>query len=141
MKKLLLLFVFIGGTLLANAQYTFYSFNYDVVDKQTKQVRSNELQRQIYNISLTDKVLVHNVFADEGDEIEDSQVYQITDMEELSEGVVVFTALSGVTGNSYEYRLKVVESGESTLTLVKKDDDYNIRYNGTVSTLKLFKQE
>ncbi|HVZ57025.1 MAG TPA: hypothetical protein VG870_10240 [Chitinophagaceae bacterium] len=140
MKKLILLFLLSGGALLAKSQYTFYSTNYNEISKTSKEALSTSEQRQLYNISFADKIFIHNKFKPGEDEIEDSQIYQITDVEDLGEGITMFTTLSGVTGNSYQYILKVNESGESSLTQVMKDEDYNIRFNGTLTSLKTVKQ-
>jgi hypothetical protein len=141
MKKLLLLLLFTGSTLLTKAQYTFYSTNYDEISKTSKNSLSNTAQRQLYNISFSDKLFIHNIFNTGEETIHVSQIYQITDVEDLGEGITMFTTLSGITGNTYQYILRVNEYGESSLTQVLKDEDYNIRYNGTLTSLKTFKQD
>jgi hypothetical protein len=136
--SLLLTLVFI--TLQSEAQMTFYASGYDVVGKTSKSVLSSVAKRQVFNISLKDKLLIHTVFKEDEDEVEDSQIYQITTFEQVIEGLYVFTAKSGVSGNSYDYRINLTDSDNPTFEQVVKDEEYNMLYKGTMTLLKTFEQ-
>ena len=129
------------STFLVNAQYTFYAYESNLVDKETGKVSSSETGRELYNISFTDNILIHNVFSSSGDYISDSQVYKIIDKVELKNGGIEFTTISGVTGNTYTYRLETNGSSTSSLTQIFKNEDYNKRYKGDLATLKTYRQE
>lgn len=125
---------------MAGAQYTFTCTSIDLVNKSSKEVTEHNAVMQIYNISLKDRVLVHNVFEDGTDGVSDSQVYQITEIRESEGKEIVFFAKSGVTGKLYEYRLVDAEGEVPALWLKVNNEDYDMRYNGMVSTMKTYQQ-
>lgn len=123
------------------AQFTFYASGYDRVDKSTNERMASISQRQIFNVSFYDKILTHTVFAEEEDEIQDSQIYQITNMEVITENIFAFTAKSGVSGNSYDYRINLTDKENPVFEQILRDESYKVRYKGTFSELKTFEQK
>lgn len=141
MKKTFLLVVSVFLLIAAKAQYTFFVTGYDRVDKVTGEVLGSETYRMIYNISFKDNLFIHNVLKDDSDEMDDSQIYSIENIRKIGSNTFQFTTKSGLTGNTYEYRLKVNETGESTMMYITSDDEYDLRYRGTLSTLKTLNQD
>lgn len=140
MRKLFFLALSLVAVYTAGAQYTFTCTSIDLVNKSSQAVTEHNEVRQIYNISLKDRVLVHNVFEDGVEGVSDSQVYQITEVKESGANEIVFYAKSGVSGKLYEYRLVDAEGAVPALWLKVADEDYDMRYNGMVSTMKTFQQ-
>ena len=140
MKKVVLFILLSAFFMQAEAQFTFYAKGYEKVEKSTKKVLNEYETKEIYSFSFTDKILIHIVFDDESDEVNDSQVYKITEVEELRDGLFEIETTSGVSGRTYTYRLFIDEDGEYTLTQTFKDESYNYRYKGTGSKMKTFIQ-
>ena len=139
MKKILLLLLLAGTAGFANAQYSFLSTTNTLVKKTTGEKAESEDKVQIYNISLKDMLLVHNVFDEETGEM-DSQIYQLTEVSQPNDDLITFQAKSGVSGKTYEYRLNMKDKENPALILVLANNDYNLQYNGKLTPLKTFKQ-
>ncbi len=108
--------LFCGLLILANslsAQYSFSVKSYNEIDLESKETISSNSVNQIFNISLKDNYLIHNVLDDLGN-IDDSQFYKIIDQEN-KEGLLWLSCESGVSGNVYKYLISLNESSESQL--------------------------
>ena len=124
----------------ANAQVTFYASGYAALDDSTGAVLATSTKRQIYNVSFKDKLLVHTVFDEKEDKISDSQVYQIENMDVSGDNVFTFSAKSGLSGNSYIYRMNLGDMSKSIFEQLYKEDKYTVRFSGAYSSLKTFVQ-
>lgn len=94
----------------------------------------------IYNVSIKDQVLIHNVLDLEG-LVTDSQVYKISDLKvETVEGITSFkfNATSGVSGKVYGYYFSFI----SSMAMVDRTqpDGFVESFVGTSVVLKTFKQ-
>lgn len=125
----------------ADAQFTFYASGYEQLDKTTNKKMGGYSQRQLFNVTFFDKMLVHTIFNDEDDEVKVSQVYQITNIEVITEGIYAFTAKSGVSGSSYDYRINLTDKEDPFFEQILRDESYKVRYKGTFSELKTFEQK
>jgi hypothetical protein len=124
-------------SIASNAQYSFYSSSFSLIDAESKEVISSEVKYQSHNVSFPDSLLIHNIF-DESGKIIDSQIYQIT--EANSEGeLIMFSALSGVSGNTYYYVLKSEEDNYVLLQYFQDDNSFYL-YDAETTDLKTFKQ-
>jgi len=95
---------------------------------------------EIYNISLQDGFLVHNILKD--NLISDSQLYKIskiTRTTEKEENKFAFDATSGLSGNVYRYEVYFDKEGGVTLNLTQPNGDATV-YLATSGILKTFKQ-
>ncbi len=96
---------------------------------------------QSYNISFTDKILVHNVYKD--GYIDASQIYAITNLEKYTEdGNTIFklTATSGVSGNEYYYKVSITKDGKLKSLVLTQMDKTSAMFTGDVSELRTYKQ-
>ncbi len=122
---------------MSNAQYSFYSSSFSLIDAESKEVISSEIKYQSHNVSFPDSLLIHNIF-DESGKIIDSQIYHIT--EANSEGeLIMFSALSGVSGNTYYYVLKSEEDNYVLLQYFQEDNSFYL-FDAEATDLKTFKQ-
>ncbi len=95
---------------------------------------------EVYNISLADGYLIHNIFTD--GLVTDSQVYKLSNIKNKNtEGEVTYTfnATSGVSGKLYQYEVSTDAEDATTLTLTQPEGDKTI-YMATVVLLKAYKQ-
>ena len=95
----------------------------------------------IFNVSLADKILVHNVFED--GYISASQIYSLSDVEKYTEQentVFKFTAISGVSGNSFYYKITINKEGKLSSLILTQMDKSTVSYFGSVSALRTLKQ-
>lgn len=136
MKSLLTLFALltffslIGQTsILSNVTHVF--------DIQEDKITESVPQLQLFNISFSDSLLVHNVFNAEN-ELQDSQIYRITALEE-NDHLITFTTLSGISGLSYVYMLKTDEDFMSLMQYFQDEQTLRI-FEGPNSPLKPFNQ-
>lgn len=135
MKKLFLL----GLILLAkslSAQYSFAVSSYNEIDLETKETKSSVPVNQLFNVSLKDNFLIHNVINESG-MIEDSQLYKIIKQKETN-GVVSLSCKSGVTGSVYEYLISKDAEGGATLYQVANNALYLLE--SKMSPLKTYKK-
>ena len=95
---------------------------------------------EVYNISLADGYLIHNIFTD--GIVTDSQVYKISNVKSTnsdSELTYTFNATSGVSGKIYQYEISTDAEDATTLTLTQPEGDKTI-YMATIVILKAYKQ-
>lgn len=139
MKKLLVVLLAFVSMNKSNAQITFISYDYDSYSNY-KLVENNVSKKQLFNISFSDKIFIHNVFSSEDPtQIDVSQIYSITDMTSKN-GTYYITVLSGVSGNSYYYGIKFIND---KVVMYQYDDETKSSYskfNGTGTVLKTFSQ-
>ncbi|MDQ3109186.1 MAG: hypothetical protein M3R17_04765 [Bacteroidota bacterium] len=142
MKKILLaLFVLVAVS--AHAQYvelkglTFQATTYyDTDDGASKAKTCNE----IFDISFSDGFMVHNILTEDG-KVDQAQFYKISDLRRSSEDGITwfkFNAISGVSGNSYKYWIKINGDGVATISLITADAD--ITYKGGTYNIKTYDQ-
>jgi hypothetical protein len=134
MKKLLLL----GLVLLAKslpAQYSFAVSSFNEIDLETKETKSTVAVNQIFNISLKDGYLIHNVLNESGS-VDDSQVYKIISKKDKN-GVLVLSCKSGISGNVYEYLISKDAEGGATLYQVANNALYLLE--SKMTPLKTYK--
>ena len=135
MKKLFLL----GLILLAkslSAQYSFTVSSFNEIDLETKETKSSVAVNQIFNVSLKDNFLIHNVLNESG-YVEDSQLYKIIKQKETN-GVVSLSCKSGVTGSVYEYLISKDAEGGATLYQVSNNALYLLE--SKMTPLKTYKK-
>ena len=108
-------------------------------------VENNEPQSvavdQLYAISFTDKILTHAIYSKGS--ISDSQIYQIENDTNLISGentIYKFVALSGISGNRFNYEIKIDKDGKLLSLKVIQPDGTNTIFKGSISTLKTYKQ-
>lgn len=141
MRKIVILFLLVGISHIATAQFTFFSTNNDKVRKPNLTAVAHEEKIQLFNISFSDMILVHTIFNKEGTEVYDAQVYQIAEILEYTDDQITFITKSGVTGKLFKYRMVNEGSGNVTLYLVYDELEFDLRYNGTATNMKTFKQD
>lgn len=96
---------------------------------------------EVYNISLSDGYLIHNIFKD--NVISDSQLYKISNIKrttEKEENKFAFDATSGLSGNVYHYEVYFGKEGSVTLNLTQPNGDATV-FLATSAILKTFKQK
>lgn len=141
MRKIVILILLICISRIASAQFTFFSTNNDKVRKPNLTTVAHEEKIQLFNISFSDMILVHTIFNKEGTEVYDAQVYQIAEILEYTDDQITFITKSGVTGKLFKYRMVNEGSGNVTLYLVYDELEFDLRYNGTATNMKTFKQD
>jgi hypothetical protein len=108
-----------------------------LIDATSKEIVSSDVKYQSYNVSFPDSLFVHNIF-DESGKIIDSQIYHIT--EATSEGeFIMFSVLSGVSGNTYYYVLKSEEDNYQLYQHFNEDNSFYL-FDTEATKLKTFKQ-
>jgi hypothetical protein len=122
---------------LGLAQITIFSKTTQEYDLTSEEVTGSFARIQSFNISFPDSLLIHNIFNDDF-EINDSQIYRITGVEE-KDGVIGFTTLSGLSGRSYQYLLKTVEESLVLIQLFNEDQTMYL-FEGSDSKMKTFIQ-
>lgn len=142
MKKVLLA-LFTLVTISAQAQYsdlkglTFQATTYYLTDEGSSKAK---VCNEIFDISFSDGFMVHNILTAEG-KIDQAQFYKISDLRRSSEdgiSMFKFNAISGITGNSYKYWVKINSDGIATISLISSDAD--ITYKGGTYNLKTYDQ-
>lgn len=136
MKFLLTLFVHLTFFILMG-QTSILSNVTHVFDIQEDKITESVPQLQLFNISFSDSLLVHNVFNSEH-ELQDSQIYRITALEE-NDNLKTFTAISGVSGRSYVYMIKTDEDFMSLMQFFQDEQTLRI-FEGPNAPLKPFIQ-
>ena len=94
-----------------------------------------------YNVSFADNILAHNVFED--GYVSASQIYSLSDIEKYTEQentIFKFTATSGVSGNSFYYKIIIDKEGKLSSLILTQMDKSSVSYFGSVSELRTFKQ-
>jgi hypothetical protein len=132
-------FLFCGLFILANslsAQYSFRVKSYNEINLETRETISTREVNQIFNVSLRDNYLVHNVL-DEYGNIEDSQLYKIIKQEKRND-LLWLSCESGVTGNVYEYIVNEDEVSGPQLFYFNSGTLYLL--DGSMTRLKTYRQ-
>jgi hypothetical protein len=144
MKKITFSLVLFCITYLCNAQFLelngvtiqLTSMLY-VEDGEAKSINVD----QLLNVSFKDGFLFHTKYKDGSVDV--SQVYKITIDSKLMDGdvsVIKFSALSGVSGNTFKYTLKIDNDGKLISVLITEMDGTKSTYKGGITSLKTFKQ-
>jgi hypothetical protein len=120
-----------------NSQITIHSTTTHQFDIPTEEITNSFDKIQTFNISLIDSLFIHNVF-DENNEITDSQIYHITKIVRTND-LVNFTALSGISGLTYEYIVTQEDDRINLMQLFEEDQAMYI-FDGNSSKLKTFNQ-
>jgi hypothetical protein len=92
---------------------------------------------QMFNVSLTDGVAVHNILNEDGD-VTDSQFYKVKSYSisnDNIEYVIKFTLVSGISGREYKYSLHISNDYE----ILNLSDGLTL-FVGSATKLKTFKQ-
>lgn len=95
---------------------------------------------EVYNVSLKDGFLVHNIITDEV--VTDSQMYKISGIktsQKDGETNFTFDATSGISGKVYNYTFSFGKEGSVTLTLKQPDGSATI-FMATSAIFKTYKQ-
>jgi hypothetical protein len=145
MKRLIIALLFVIPGISLNAQYLGYEgFTIQankilfIEDEEPKIVDTD----QVFVISFSDKVFVHLIFSDGS--IDDSQIYKIesnTSFVDDEKTIYKFEALSGLSGNTFYYEIKI--NGDGTLESLKLTQPNQVDfiiYKGGISELKTFNQ-
>ena len=96
---------------------------------------------QLYNISFKDLILAHNIYYD--GVLDVSQIYQLSNINRYMDGsttMVKFSALSGRSGMTYKYVLKIGSDGKLISLVCTEENGNKTTYKGGISELKTFKQ-
>lgn len=119
-----------------HAQFTFYVTGKNIINMETKEEVGYEPTNEVFNISFPDAILVHNILDENG--VSESQFYKITEVEK-KEDLILFTALSGLSGNSYYYAVQNHEDAH-ILYLMFKEENSAVQFESTFVRLKTFNQ-
>jgi len=126
----------------SNAQITILAISTDIFPEGETDIPSQSLEEiQIFNISLADKIFVHNILAPDGSGIIDSQMYDIISIEEDGDNATMIKTESGLTGNIFTYYLILNDAGNYVLIQYFEDNGSMARFNGFHSSLKTIAQE
>lgn len=124
-------FLNIGG-ITVQATSTLY-----VEDGEAKSEESD----QLYNVSFKDMILVHNIYI--GGVLNVSQLYQLNGVNRYMDGsttVMKFNALSGRSGMTYKYDIKVDADGKLISLVCTEENGNKTTYKGGISEFRTFKQ-
>lgn len=135
--KIFLIFILSLVFSTFHAQHSFSSHQTHAFDLAQNKIISSQNQTQTFNISFSDSLLIHNKFNDEH-HIVDSQIYKITNISEQEE-MILFSALSGVSGNTYNYVISFEET-ETLLMQLFPEENSMLIFDGEHSRLKPFNQ-
>ncbi|NDB35549.1 MAG: hypothetical protein EB023_09470 [Flavobacteriia bacterium] len=135
--KIFLIFILSLVFSTFHAQHSFSSHQTHAFDLTQNKIISSQNQTQTFNISFSDSLLIHNKFNDEH-HIVDSQIYKITNISEQEE-MILFSALSGVSGNTYNYVISYKEN-ETMLMQLFQEENSMLIFDGEHSRLKPFNQ-
>lgn len=95
---------------------------------------------QLYAISFLDKILTHVILTIGG--ISDSQIYQIENDTSFIDGentIYKFEAVSGISGNSYNYEIEIDKGGNLLSLKITQPDGKTTIFKGGISILKTYK--
>ncbi len=120
-----------------SAQYTFYVSGKNHLNMETQESVGSEPTEEVFNISFPDAVMAHNILGEEG--VSDSQFYKITEVE-YKDDLILFSTLSGVSGNSYYYVIQL-HDGNYLLYQMFKEDNSAVLFDATMIKLKTVSQE
>ena len=108
-----------------------------VFDIKEDKITESVTKYQLFNISFSDSLLVHNVFNDDRELLE-SQIYRITALGK-NDNLITFTALSDVSGLSYVYMLKTDVDFMGLMQFFQDEQTLQI-FEGPNAPLKPFNQ-
>lgn len=134
-----LFFTLISLICLSNihGQYSFSVKALNEIDMETKETISSIDVNQLFNFSLKDGFMIHNLVDEEGN-IEDSQFYKIIKKEEKND-IIFLSCESGVSGNVYQYFISEdEENGTQLFQYLEENTIYQMK--GVSSRCKTFKQ-
>lgn len=134
-----LFFTFISLAFLSHihGQYSFSVKALNEIDMDTKETISAIAVNQLFNFSMTDGFMIHNLVDEEGN-IEDSQFYKIIKKEEKNY-IIFLSCESGVSGNVYQYfKSEDEENGTQLFQYLEENTIYQME--GKSSRCKTFKQ-
>lgn len=120
-----------------SAQYSFRVKAIQEMNTETRVILRTNPANEIFNISLTDEVLIHNVL-DEVGNVKDSQVYKIISQEDR-DGLLWLSCESGISGNVYEYIIDPDASAGPELFQYVDGKLFKLR--GKMTPLKTFIQQ
>ncbi len=144
-KNILLAFIIICSTQFVKAQFSnLKGITIQATSKlyvEDNEAKSENLD-QLFNVSFKDLILVHNIFAD--DIISVSQVYQLNSVnntvDRVGKTIYKFNALSGLSGNTFRYEVKVDKDGKLESLVLEEPGGTKTTYKGGITELKTFKQ-
>ncbi|HBW86595.1 MAG TPA: hypothetical protein DEF82_07635 [Crocinitomicaceae bacterium] len=120
-----------------HGQYSFSVKTLNEIDMETKETISSIEVNQLFNFSLKDGFMIHNLVDEEGN-IEDSQFYKIIKKEEKN-NIIFLSCESGVSGNVYRYFISEHEdNGTQLFQYLEENTIYQME--GKSSRCKTFKQ-
>lgn len=120
-----------------HGQYSFSVKALNEIDMETKETISSIEVSQLFNFSLKDGFMIHNLVDEEGN-IEDSQFYKIIKKEEKN-NIIFLSCESGVSGNVYRYFISEdEENGTQLFQYLEENTIYQME--GKSSRCKTFKQ-
>lgn len=131
---------------LLNAQAQYLDLKGIVVNATSHMyIQDNDIKTettsQLYHFSFMDNILVHTILIDGALDV--SQFYQLTVDSKFMDGdVTVFkcSALSGVSGNTFKYEIKIDKSGKLLAVVVIQPNGIDKdTYKGGIIELKTFK--
>jgi len=118
-------------------QYSFSVKELNEINMETKETISTIEVNQLFNFSLKDGFMIHNL-VDEDGHIEDSQFYKIIKKEEKN-NIIFLSCESGVSGNVYQYFISEdEENGTQLFQYLEENTIYQME--GKSSRCKTFKQ-
>jgi hypothetical protein len=144
MKKII--FTSIALFTIFNAQAQFLDLKGIVVNANSHMYISDndiktETTSQLYHFSFTDNILVHTILLDGAVDV--SQIYKLTVDSKFMDGdITVFkcSALSGVSGNTFKYEIKIDKSGKLlAVVIIQPNGIDKDTYKGGIVELKTFK--
>lgn len=134
------LFITLISLICLNSIHGQYSFSVNAlneIDMETKETISSIEVNQLFNFSLKDGFLIHNLVDEEGN-IEDSQFYKIIKKEEKN-NIIFLSCESGVSGKVYQYFISEdEENGTQLFQYLEENTIYQME--GKSSRCKTFKQ-
>lgn len=120
-----------------HGQYSFSVKALNEIDMETKETISSIEVNQLFNFSLKDGFMIHNLVDEEGN-IEDSQFYKIIKKEEKN-NIIFLSCESGVSGKVYQYFIsEEEEKGTQLFQYLEENTIYQMK--GKSSRCKTFKQ-
>lgn len=137
--KHLLLTAFVSVAIAASAQFTSLkglTFIAKKIMYADNGVVKTEETYQIFNFSFVDKLMMHNILT----ESKDSQIYKLQNIETSYNESTKHTlfkvdAVSGLSGNTYKYEIKIDDEGVAEVSL------NGYLYTGGSYKLKTYSQE
>ena len=135
--KLFLTFIAFIALPQVKGQYSFSVKELNEINMETKETISTIEVNQLFNFSLKDGFMIHNLVDEDGN-IEDSQFYKIIKKEEKN-NIISLSCKSGVTGMVYQYFISDdLENGAQLFQSLEENSVYQMK--GKSGRCKTFKQ-